>query len=117
MVIVVIALFWVFQVHKRATVQARKELVELFELIEPGISRETFDTFFEKGEYSTLRLNHISTEESLVRTPLEWGARNWLMWLEVDHNRIAAMRIRYQDSRAESPAGAPDDKIAISDGN
>ena len=95
--------------------RARIELIALFEMVELGDSRETLEARFENGDYHTLRMTHLTTEESLVRTPLEWGARNWLMWVEFDDDRIDAVRIRFQDSRAERPVSAQHDKTAVSE--
>ncbi len=94
--------------------RARIELIELFEMVELGNFRETLEDRFENGDYDTLQLTHLSAEESLVRTPLEWGARNWLMWVEFDDNRINAVRFRFQDSRYERPESAPQDKTFVS---
>ena len=45
----------------------------------------------------------------VLDSPLEFGARNWMLYLQFDDERLSSARIRTADSMYEHPAEAPPD--------
>ena len=92
------------------TYRAQEELVNFFGEIKMGHTRKELETLFRESNYKYLRMHHPMENESLVRTPLQWGATNWLLWIEFVDRRVAAAMIRYQDNKHQHPDKAPPDK-------
>jgi hypothetical protein len=44
-----------------------------------------------------------------AEAPLEFGARNWVLYLQFEQERLSGARVRTEDSVFEHPAQAPPD--------
>ena len=86
------------------------EITSFYNSVKLGMTRKDVDLAYAAGGFRTLRLRDISQSILLAQTPIQWGAANWVMWLEFSGGRLAAVRIRYHDSRAVKPKHAPPDK-------
>ncbi len=60
--------------------------------------------------FQGLTLRQDSATEWEVETPAEFGATNWVLYLEVSNSKIVALRMRTMDSSKRRPEGAPPDK-------
>ena len=89
---------------------AKSEIRSLARALEIGMTRDEFEHVFENGSFVMLSMQLSSNDNLLIRTPLQWGAANWVMWVTFSDNKITSIRIRTQDSMNEKPRGAPDDK-------
>lgn len=54
---------------------------------------------------------YVTNEQTVVRTPLELGAQNWVLLLDFREDKVAAVAFRTDDSFQRLPTGAPSDKI------
>jgi hypothetical protein len=86
------------------------EILRLFSAIQTGMTRSDFSALMDSPEFKNLQVFEIPKDSILIRTPLEWGAANWVIWLDFRESRLARARIRTQDSENEKPKGAPPDK-------
>lgn len=107
--LIVLDTFFDFRVDKK---ESRRQMLRLFEDLEPGQPIGMVeDVFREKnGDNDSLELYSGNPKTWFVQTPLEWGAENWLLWIEHDAGRIEALRIRISDSKSFKPRDAPPDK-------
>jgi hypothetical protein len=64
-----------------------------------------------KQRYSHFRLDDRNPTEWLVETPTRFGARNWVLYLDVKGTEIRKLRIRTLDSAQMHPQEAPADII------
>jgi len=90
--------------------QARKEVITLFQSLNVGMKASEIQPLIDSQQSRLLRLHEISADLLFVQTPLEWGARNWVLWLELSDGTVSAVRIRVHDSRELKPHGAPPDR-------
>ncbi len=56
---------------------------------------------------------YLTNEKTVARTPLELGAHNWILLIDYQGDRVAAVAIRTDDSYSEAPLGAPADKTQL----
>lgn len=61
-------------------------------------------------EFDTLTLHEINESTWLVQTPVQFGGRNWVLWITFEEEQVQSVRIRTQDTDTERPKGAPDDR-------
>lgn len=92
--------------------EARLELVSLYGQLRPGLSVSEVEQLFSTDRFRRLKLLTISPELVMVRTPLEWNANNWILWINVTNSQIYQLRIRLEDDVKLKPADAPLDKLA-----
>ena len=62
-----------------------------------------------ESRFQGLTLSQESNE-LVVETPIEFGTKNWVLYMEVSDSRVVALRVRTADSVKEHPVGAPPDK-------
>jgi hypothetical protein len=60
--------------------------------------------------FQGLTLRQESPTEWIVETPSEFGAKNWILYVELSDSRITTLRVRTLDSNNVRPEGAPPDK-------
>lgn len=93
--------------------KSRAELVQFEKQLQLG---ETKDEV--RQRYSAARLSRLKLRESVggnhnewvVETPLQFGAGNWLLWLEFKEGRLSAVRVREEDNTLVKPRDAPPDR-------
>jgi hypothetical protein len=69
---------------------------------------------FNESRFQGLSLEDDSPSEWVVETPTEFGATNWVLYVEVSDSKIVTLRIRTADSRNVHPTGAPADRAVLS---
>lgn len=89
---------------------ARAELEAAFARVQLGASSSEIRTLIGESEFRHLKLRQVDSNSFLVQTPLEWGARNWVLWIEVKNDKVTALRIRFHDDKNGRPDEAPPDK-------
>jgi hypothetical protein len=92
--------------------EARGELRELFSRLESATTKADVERIYRERKYQTLKLRESREDLWVVETPLEFAAKNWVLYLEFSNSRLIASRIRTADSQDEQPADAPPDRIA-----
>jgi hypothetical protein len=80
------------------------------ELSERQTSKEELRRLLDEPRFRGLTLREDSPNEWNLETPMEFGATNWVLYLEMRGSRVSALRVRTADSRAIHPKGAPPDK-------
>ena len=71
-------------------------------------------TLLSDQEYSKLQLDDRSPKLWAVETPIRFGAKNWIMYADIDGSEIRAVRIRTADSNKDHPKEAPPDNVLAS---
>ena len=87
----------------------------MFHQVQLRNSKKQVQQVFRAGNYQTLKLRDFPKDNYwFVSTPLEWGARNWVLYIEYDGNgKTGALRMRVSDGPYERPhEPAPQDKVA-----
>lgn len=64
------------------------------------------------AELDRWRVRQDGHDFELLKSPLVFGAANWVLYVELLDGRVSAIRIRTEDSRKVRPAGAPQDREA-----
>lgn len=90
--------------------RSREELLSLYNHIQPGMTAGDVIFAVANGHFQSLRIKKVSDTSLLVQTPIELGAGNWVMWLELCSNKVTGVRIRYHDSQHVKPKRSPPDK-------
>lgn len=96
-----------------STPAARPDAARRFEREGRAITRlaDGMEQVFERQEFPRLRLFKLSSADWIVRTPWEFGAVNWVLWIEFSGDTVAALRVRIEDSKKVRPEGAPLDVV------
>lgn len=105
---IVISHLWL----RSRTYRAREEIVVLSGQLTIGIGRQEVQRVFTSGRYRSLHLHDIGSDLMLVYTPIEWGAKNWILRLEFKRDKLAATKVRLHDNAGVKPSEAPEDRIS-----
>jgi hypothetical protein len=92
---------------------SRKELLSLYEKAQVGGNAESVKELFVAGHYSHLTLDEPRSNVWTICTPYEFGAKNWVLWIECVDSRIADVKIRLLDDKNTKPSDAPPDKNLV----
>lgn len=57
-----------------------------------------------------LRVRKGAADQWTVEMPPEFGAKDWILWVDLRESRVARLRMRVSDSIDRHPEGAPADK-------
>ena len=102
--------FWfseVFRLH-RDNEANRAALLRVHSAVQPGASPDDVLRAYWQHRTDDLRLHADNPTRWVIRMPLEFGASDWLLWLEFKNGKVVALRMRTSDGPA--PAEAPPDK-------
>lgn len=103
--------------HRTAQARAaRQEVIRAYNKISLGAPLAEVRAVFTRETFQYLELHEEQPDKWLVQTPLEWGAANWLLIIELKDERVHAVRIRTQNSAEEHPPRAPADKVTTLSG-
>ena len=87
---------------------ARQELMSFRATLTRDSTRDAIQK--QAGNFSKLSLSRVSDANWVVRTPLVFSARNWVLHLAFDEQgRLVSGRVRIFDSETMMPEGAPPD--------
>lgn len=91
-------------------IENKKALIAIMDNLEVGVQREKVRDIFR--QYRTKGLELIDQKETtwLIRMPYEFGARDWVLWIEFDDKGITNLKIRLSDNKEFKPKNSPDDK-------
>lgn len=97
---------WVYQ-------RGANLVIKCGQSIEVGISAESLHTRL--AERPCLDLRRASCDEEgrqkdMLSLPIVLGAQNWVLYVESSGSRVAAIRVRTEDSRNVRPGSAPPDR-------
>ncbi len=91
--------------------ESRASVLAIYERLELGQGQGSVEALV--AEYPILRVR--SYEETLeAETPLEFGAKNWILMLEFQQGVLVAAKVRTPDSASYHPPDAPPDLVADS---
>jgi hypothetical protein len=91
----------------------RGQVVALYEKLQPGMTKQQAQHVIDSGEYPNLRsapVDEVNRDRWYVSSPLEFGATNWILWVEFSAGRVSALRIRTPDGDWDHPPEARPDK-------
>src|SRR5438477_4371351 len=76
----------------------RAKIVALMSQVSNHREREEVRQLLGESRFQGLTLREDSSTEWEVETPNEFGAKNWVLYMDVSDSRIAALRVRTADS-------------------
>jgi hypothetical protein len=88
----------------------RGEVLALYQAIQPGMAGSVVEEEKRSGRYPHLTFHGGKGSGWYVSTPLEFGAKNWVLVVDAVDGRVTAVRIRTEDGLHDHPAQAPSDK-------
>ena len=103
----------------RAADTAKDSLIHVYHILKLGRAPTQALTYARHNRDLTERSFALShTQHGLdgitayeIRTPLQFGAKNWRLILVSVEDRVVGFGIRTEDSFADQPVGAPDDQV------
>jgi len=97
-------------IGNKSSLQAKQRIVDLMEIINPGDARAKVELAISDKQSFSLDVIKTSDEEWIIKTPLEFGARNWILYLIFKDDVVTSLFIRTSDDKSVRPEGAPNDK-------
>ena len=95
---------------ERAAGKANAALDSLFfDAVQTHAGTAELKTLLSNQKYSKLELDDRSPVLWAVETPIRFGAKNWIMYADINGSKILAVRIRTMDSDKDHPEEAPAD--------
>lgn len=91
----------------------RTEVRTLYDAIRPGMARSDAERETKSGRYPHLTFYYDEDTGWVVVAPYEFGAKNWMLLIDVAAGRVTRLRVRTGDSINEHPADAPPDKPIV----
>jgi len=73
-------------------------------------NKEELRRLLTEPRFQDLVLREDSPNEWLVETPIEFGATNWVLYLDFNDSTIVEVRVRTADNENAHPREAPADK-------
>lgn len=86
------------------------KVVALMSEISEHRNQEEVRRLLSESRFQGLTLRQDSSKDWEVETPIEFGATNWVLYMEISDSRVVALRVRTADSAKDHPVGAPPDK-------
>ena len=74
-------------------------------------SMEDVRGLIREPRFRGLTLHEDSSTEWSIEAPMEFGAKNFVLYIEFKDSNVAALRVRTADSKNERPNDAPADKV------
>ena len=112
-IIIVMGIAAFFYIRGKSQKLAKEELLTLREKITLGDSKEKVKRTINEAQTSRLEYLFLGDNKSqrwVIKTPLEFGATNWVMLVEFSNSNVSAVRIRTEDSDKIKPTDALADK-------
>lgn len=85
-------------------------LVKIMTQLNIGDSRLNVELLVGALQDTHIRLVKEARDEWIIKTPLEYGASNWILVVNFVGDKISLLRVRTEDSIANRPYDAPPDK-------
>ena len=89
----------------------RDEIRTLYHRLEVGMTKNEVRQTFDAGDFPNLRFHQRDERMWSAAAPLEFGAQNWVLYIEFGADRVTAVRVRTEDSDRSRPSEAPEDKV------
>jgi hypothetical protein len=102
--------YFIYLGHQRREYRAKLALFTA-ELTKSHADADAVRALLSQPRFKGLKLREDSGTLWEIGTPLEFGARNWKLLIEVRGSKVAALRVRTEDSMERRPKGAPPDKF------
>jgi hypothetical protein len=91
--------------------QARAQLLQFRNSLQPGATKDAVETSLRSAEYADLKLIKQSPEVWIIATPYVFGASNWWLYLTFSNSTVAEIKVRTEDSAEHRPRDAPPDIV------
>ena len=106
-----IVLFWSWR--DRRSVSARTELLIVETSLPLGASKGDVEAACNRTNYEYIRCAPLPGRSAVgFATPLEFGAKNWVLLVEMGDGVVVSKKYRTEDSLREHPPGSPADVSA-----
>jgi hypothetical protein len=91
---------------------AEREVVTFANSVTLGSSREAVAERFSLGRFQYLtRGGNADDAQWFFQTPLRMGAKDWIVIVGFDRDRVASVRVATSDNPRRRPEGAPADRV------
>ena len=91
---------------------AEREVITFANSVTLGSSREAVVERFSQGGFQYLtRRGNAADAEWFFHTPLRIGAKDWIVSVGFDRDRVASVRVGTSDDVRRHPEGAPADRV------
>ena len=91
--------------------EARCQISDYYDRIGISMHLEEVIKIYKRFRYNSLSLEIYGHNVFWARTPQQWNAENWILFIVFEEARVVAVIIRYQDSYNAKPLDAPLDKV------
>jgi len=77
-----------------------------------GDPKEKVEQIYNKYKSRSLKLEKLDIDnEWFITMPYEFGATDWILWIEFENNKVISLKIRLSDSKDFKPKDSPLDKV------
>jgi hypothetical protein len=95
-----------FKVNKNA----RYEILTIYHTVLLGMSKDEVLQKYKTGGFLDVKLDEHKINQWILSTPVEFGAQNWILYINFEKERVIRLEIRSHDNSSRKPKDAPDDK-------
>lgn len=89
---------------------SKRHLAEVMAQLAPGMPQERVQAAVAAVGDPRLKLRRLSSDQWSVGMPLEFGATDWILWVDLREGRVVRLRMRSSDGIHRQPEGTPADK-------
>jgi hypothetical protein len=114
----VIAAMWSLNTYLYRVAAQQKDALSLFsQSVTLGMPRAETDRRCNEARASGSGWDYdpnvvgLGASVALVKTPLTFGAQNWVVYIVFEQDVVVAVLVRTTDSRFRRPTGSPQDRI------
>lgn len=90
--------------------RSRAEVYVLVESINPGSRIHDIVNLPKDKALHSIKARIISSDRILFTTPYEFGAGNWVVYIDFSNSVVRSVKVRTADSPDEKPKNAPLDR-------
>jgi hypothetical protein len=92
--------------------ESRRQILWIYNNLELGKTKTDVKNFckVKTENNSLLKLYNNNSDKWIVHSPSEFGATNWVLWLEFSSDLLVSVKIRLADSERFKPQDSPPDK-------
>ncbi len=111
--LLILAGIYILRLQSASAREIRQSLVNCARNIEIGDQIEKVEKLLANLKSVSVRTNRLENDFKVVRvnTPLAFGAKNWVLLVLFFRDRVVACGFRTNDSVAERPRDAPNDRV------
>jgi hypothetical protein len=118
LVAIIVCFVWCLNVYLNRAAEEQRNALSLFsQSVTLGMPRAEADRRCEQASAANSgwdyyrNLDGFGVSLALVKTPLTFGAQNWVVYIVFEENVVAAVLVRTVDTQLQRPKGSPPDRV------